>query len=324
VNRIKSTLARLGIRDFKPLSPRSIAEEDAKRPNRERECLVGDVGTRAMPAMAPFPTQPPQEPRLEQFGVQPIGLCPAMFSRNRHTRGMDHVCLYPARLEPARQPKAVAVIRVIVRPALTASSRQRCSTASNLLRGRQCAPGLGKRAGSCTYGALGLMSKPVGDSARSSRNFRLTVGHMETSEQRTAGYIYDDTSLGGTTCRPTTPSRREPLPASSRTKSGRTFDQAAAQRGKGLLVSEPAGRLYRLARPLVPRAELDEPSPAGVQLLSGMLARGSAAQFRQVSTDKSVRARYHRPWMRPVVGANRWMRQPILRTIHSFPMFRAL
>ena len=115
------------------------------------------------------------------------------------------------------------------------------------------------------------------------------------------------------------PSRREPLPASSRTKSGRTFDQAAAQRGKGLLVSEPAGRLYRLARPLVPRAELDEPSQAGVQLLSGMLARGSAAQFRQVSTDKSVRARYHRPWMRPVVGANSWMRQPILRTIHSFP-----
>src|SRR5271169_2876278 len=31
--------------------------------------------------MAPFPTQPPQEPPLEQFGVQPIGLCPAMFPR---------------------------------------------------------------------------------------------------------------------------------------------------------------------------------------------------------------------------------------------------
>lgn len=27
--------------------------------------------------------------------------------------------------------------------------------ALDLLRGRQCAPGLGKRAGSCTYGALG-------------------------------------------------------------------------------------------------------------------------------------------------------------------------
>src|ERR1700738_4721086 len=58
--------------------------------------------------MAPFPTQPPQEPPLEQFAVQPIGLCPAMFPRNRYTRGMDHVRLYPARLEPARQPEAVA------------------------------------------------------------------------------------------------------------------------------------------------------------------------------------------------------------------------
>jgi hypothetical protein len=50
----------------------------------------------------------PHEPPLEQLGVQPIGLCPAMFPRNRHTQGMDHVRLYPARLEPARQPKAVA------------------------------------------------------------------------------------------------------------------------------------------------------------------------------------------------------------------------
>src|SRR3984893_2896923 len=59
-------------------------------------------------AMAPFPTQPPQEPPLEQLGVQPIGLCPAMFPRNCHTRGVDHVRLYPTRLKPARQPEAVA------------------------------------------------------------------------------------------------------------------------------------------------------------------------------------------------------------------------
>jgi hypothetical protein len=58
--------------------------------------------------MAPFPTQPPQEPPLEQFGVQPVGLCPAMFPRNCYTRGMDHVRLDPARFKPARQPKAVA------------------------------------------------------------------------------------------------------------------------------------------------------------------------------------------------------------------------
>src|SRR5438874_11616466 len=37
-------------------------------------------------AMAPFPTQPPQEPPLEQYGVPPIGLRPALFPRYRDTR----------------------------------------------------------------------------------------------------------------------------------------------------------------------------------------------------------------------------------------------
>src|SRR5262249_38848636 len=59
-------------------------------------------------AMPPSPPQPPQEPALEQFGVEPIGLCPAMFARYRDTRGMDHVCLDATRRKPARQPKAVA------------------------------------------------------------------------------------------------------------------------------------------------------------------------------------------------------------------------
>jgi hypothetical protein len=30
-------------------------------------------------AMAPFPTQPPHERPLEQFGVEPVGLRPSMF-----------------------------------------------------------------------------------------------------------------------------------------------------------------------------------------------------------------------------------------------------
>src|SRR6266436_3084829 len=59
-------------------------------------------------AMAPFPTQPPQEPALQQLSVEPVGFRPAMFPRNGHTRGMDHMCLYPTRLKPARQPEAVA------------------------------------------------------------------------------------------------------------------------------------------------------------------------------------------------------------------------
>jgi hypothetical protein len=58
--------------------------------------------------MAPFAAQPTQEPPLEQFGVEPVGLGPAMFPRHGHTRGMDHVRLDPACLKPARQPEAVA------------------------------------------------------------------------------------------------------------------------------------------------------------------------------------------------------------------------
>jgi hypothetical protein len=68
-------------------------------------CLASSsaiVGTRAM-LMAPFSTQPPQEPALQQVGVEPVGFRPAMFRRDRDTGGMDHVRLDPTRLEPARQ-----------------------------------------------------------------------------------------------------------------------------------------------------------------------------------------------------------------------------
>src|SRR5205823_3306003 len=59
-------------------------------------------------AMALFPPQPPQEPALQQFGVQPVGLGPTMLPRYRDTRGMDHVRLDATCRKPARQPKAVA------------------------------------------------------------------------------------------------------------------------------------------------------------------------------------------------------------------------
>ena len=58
--------------------------------------------------MAPFATQPPQEPALQQFGVEPVGFRPAMFPRYRDTRGMDHMRLHPMRTKPARQPEAIA------------------------------------------------------------------------------------------------------------------------------------------------------------------------------------------------------------------------
>src|SRR6516162_439281 len=70
--------------------------------------LFGDRWHAHHAAMAPFATQPPQEPALQQLGVEPIGLCPAMLPRYGDTRGMDHVRLDPSRLQPARQPEAVA------------------------------------------------------------------------------------------------------------------------------------------------------------------------------------------------------------------------
>src|SRR6476619_5746014 len=59
-------------------------------------------------AMAPFSTQPPQEPALEQLGVEPVGFRPSMFPRYCDTRGMDHVRLDSTRTQPTRQPEAVA------------------------------------------------------------------------------------------------------------------------------------------------------------------------------------------------------------------------
>src|SRR6202043_3581269 len=65
----------------------------------------GDAPHAAMP---PSPTQPPQDRPLQQLGVEPVGLGPAMFPRYRDTRGMDHMRLDPTRTQPPRQPEAVA------------------------------------------------------------------------------------------------------------------------------------------------------------------------------------------------------------------------
>src|SRR5271154_5074458 len=69
--------------------------------------LFGNCRDARHGAVAPFPTQPPQEPPLQQLGVEPVGLGPAMFARYGDTRGMDHMRLHPVRTKPARQPEAV-------------------------------------------------------------------------------------------------------------------------------------------------------------------------------------------------------------------------
>src|ERR1700745_2979130 len=70
--------------------------------------LFGNCWYARHAAMAPFSTQPPQEPALQQFGVEPVGFRSAMLPRYRDTRGMNHVSLDATRRKPARQPEAVA------------------------------------------------------------------------------------------------------------------------------------------------------------------------------------------------------------------------
>src|ERR1700739_1559572 len=67
---------------------RAFLDQGLARPIGPRGVLFGNRRYAHHAAMAPFATQPPQEPALQQLGVEPIGLCPAMFPRHGHTRGM--------------------------------------------------------------------------------------------------------------------------------------------------------------------------------------------------------------------------------------------
>src|SRR5246127_4030406 len=88
--------------------PRAFLDQALALPMGPLGVLFGNRRHAHHAAMAPFATQPPQEPALQQFGVQPVGLGPTMLPRYRDTRGVDHVRLDASRLEPARQPEAVA------------------------------------------------------------------------------------------------------------------------------------------------------------------------------------------------------------------------
>src|SRR5438270_8112618 len=89
-------------------NPRAFPHQAVALAVRPLGVLFGNRGHARHAAMAPFATQPPQEPALEQLGVEPVGFRSAVLPRYRDTRGMDHVSLYSTRRKPARQPKAVA------------------------------------------------------------------------------------------------------------------------------------------------------------------------------------------------------------------------
>src|SRR5438270_289750 len=89
-------------------NPRAFPHQAVALAVRPLGVFFGNCRHARHAAMASFSTQPPQEPALQQLGVEPVGFRSAMFPRYRDTRGMDHVSLDATRRKPARQPEAVA------------------------------------------------------------------------------------------------------------------------------------------------------------------------------------------------------------------------
>src|SRR5260370_5968679 len=88
-------------------NPRAFPHQALALPVRPLGVLFGNRGHARHAAMARFATQPPQEPALQQLGVEPVGFRSPMLPRYPDTRGMAHVSLYSTRRKPARQPNAV-------------------------------------------------------------------------------------------------------------------------------------------------------------------------------------------------------------------------
>ena len=141
-----STIARRSAPPFAGAGPRRVGLK-SRMPSRARVAFIRLTTRVRSPtrhsrsryaAVAPFPTQPPQEPPLQQFGVEPVGIRPAMFPRYGDTRGIDHVRLYPTRLEPARgaaalnghRPASAASSSSIVWPRVSMPMKRKPTTAS--------------------------------------------------------------------------------------------------------------------------------------------------------------------------------------------------
>src|SRR5215831_13828795 len=117
--------------------PRAFLDQALALPIGPLGVLFGNRRHARHAAMAPFATQPPQEPALQQLGVEPIGLA-RRCSRDTATLEGWITCASTPRAssqrasqKPSRPASKATAIRVIVWPALTDSSRQRCSRSSS-------------------------------------------------------------------------------------------------------------------------------------------------------------------------------------------------
>jgi hypothetical protein len=117
--------------------PRAFPDQALALPIGPLGILFGNRRYADHAAMAPFPTQPPQEPRLSN-SVSSRSVFARRCSRDTATLEGWITCASTPRAssqrasqKPSRPASKASAIRVIVRPALTASSRQRCSSPSS-------------------------------------------------------------------------------------------------------------------------------------------------------------------------------------------------
>ena len=147
VSRRSAAFRRVGLKPRMPRRTRpalirfTIRVRSPTRPSRSRfgapGVLLLEGRDRGHAAVVRLAAQPAEEGALEQLGVEPVGLGPAVLAGDRDAGGVDDVRLDAARPQPAGQPEAVAAGLEGDRdardraPALAASSRQRCSSRSS-------------------------------------------------------------------------------------------------------------------------------------------------------------------------------------------------
>src|SRR6266404_8286367 len=88
--------------------PRLLSDQVSPLAVRPPCVLLLDRRNRHHAAMALLAAQPAEKGSHQQFRVEAISLRAPMFARHRDARGMDHISLDIACLQPARQPEAVA------------------------------------------------------------------------------------------------------------------------------------------------------------------------------------------------------------------------
>src|SRR6201997_5419877 len=117
--------------------PRAFLDQALALPIGPLGVLLGNRRHAHHTAMAPFATQPPQEPALSN-AVSSRSVFARRCSRDTVTLEGWITCASTPRAssqrasqKPSRPASKATAIRVIVRPALTDSSRQRCRRASS-------------------------------------------------------------------------------------------------------------------------------------------------------------------------------------------------